>query len=82
MRADEFRERAGPKRVDHGQSRDAVDQAQMLEFDERLTEARRVAEVASGDDDPIRRLPAQRLQDARGGVRAVLGSRGSSGHHQ
>ena len=43
---------------------DAVDQPEFLQLDERLAEARHVAEVAAGHHDPVRHLPPQRFQHA------------------
>ena len=61
--ADELVEGLGAGGVDDGQAGDPVDQAEMLELDERLAEGAGVAEVAAGHDDPVGRLPGQGLQD-------------------
>ena len=54
----ELIERVGPGRVDDGQPRRPVDQAQLRQLDERLAERADVAEVAARHDDPVRHLPA------------------------
>ena len=50
--------------IDHCQARNAVDQAELMEFDKGLAESARVTEVAAGDHDPIGRLPTQGFEDA------------------
>ena len=50
--------------VDDRQARHALEQAEVLQLDERLAEGADVAEVAAGHDDPVGRLPGQRLEDA------------------
>src|SRR3989442_1215034 len=56
------RERRGPFRLHGGEPRHARDQAPPTGLAQRLPESRRVPEVARGNDDPIRRLPAELLQ--------------------
>ena len=56
-------ERPGAGGVDDRQARDPVDQAEVLQLDERLAEGARVAEVAAGHDDPVGGLPAEGLED-------------------
>ena len=49
-------------RLNGGESRRPLDQPPRPCFLERLPERRRVAEVAGGQHDPVRRLPAELLQ--------------------
>src|SRR5205807_314170 len=49
---------------DNCQPRDLFDQPQLLELRERLAEGGAVAEVATGDDDPVGTLPIARFENA------------------
>ena len=60
----ELVERVGAGRVDHRQPRHALDQPERLEFGKRLAEGARVAQVAARHDDPVGRLPRERLEHA------------------
>jgi len=60
---DQIGERVGAGGVDDGHARDAVDQAELLEFAKGLAEGAGVAQVAAGDDDPVGNLPAEALDD-------------------
>ena len=57
-------QRIGPGGVDDGQTRDPVDQAQLVKLVERLAEGAGVSEVSARDHDPVRDVPAQGLQNA------------------
>ena len=61
--ADQLLERPRPGRVDHRQPGHAIDQAQVLQLDQRLAERARVPQVAPGHHDPVGDLPPQPLED-------------------
>ncbi len=56
------RERRRAGRLDDGQARQAVDQADRVQLDQRLAERGCVAEIATWQHDPVGRLPAALLE--------------------
>lgn len=60
---DELVEGLGTGGVDHGEPRNPINQAKVLEFNEGFAEGARVSEVAAGYHDPVGRLPGESLQD-------------------
>ena len=58
----ELVKRRGAFGLDHSQSRDLADEAELAQFAQRLSECRRVAEIAAGQHNPIRRIPIALVQ--------------------
>src|SRR6185437_7196988 len=57
-------ERIGAGGVDHGQPRNAIDQAKLLQLGEGFAEGAGAAEVPARHDDPVGNLPAQGFKHA------------------
>ena len=57
-------QRVRPGRIDHRQTGNAIDQTQVLQFDECFTECRRISQVSAGDHDPVGNLPIKAFQHA------------------
>src|SRR6266849_6253239 len=60
-------ERIRAVRLDYGKLRQARDQFELKHFDKRLADRGTVSQIASGDDDVVRRLPRELLHEFDGG---------------
>lgn len=60
----QFIKRVGTGGIDDCQTRDAVDEAEFFQFHERLAKRAAVAQIATGDDDPVGDFPPQRFEHA------------------
>src|SRR5579883_395241 len=60
--APEFVERRRAFGLDHGQARHFSDKSEIAEFAQCFAESGRVAEIAAGQDDPVRRIPVALVQ--------------------
>ena len=55
-------ERRGAFGLNHGEARQLADEAELVQFAQSLAECRRIAEIAAGQNDPIRRSPIALVQ--------------------
>ena len=62
LRLHEIVERRRAFRLNHRQPRHLPDEAELAQFAQRLSERRRVAEIAARQHDPIRRIPIALVQ--------------------
>ena len=56
-------ERVGVLGLRHDDARQLLDEAEVAHHQQALAERADVAEVAAGDDDPVRHLPVELLHD-------------------